>query len=65
MAKKVYELIELLEANGWVYQRTRGDHHLFMKEGARRSIPVPGKRNDDIPSGVLHAILRETGLKIK
>jgi predicted RNA binding protein YcfA (HicA-like mRNA interferase family) len=65
MAKKVFELIELLESNGWVYRRTRGDHHIYTKAGARRSVPIPGKRNDDVPPGVLNAILRETGLKFK
>jgi predicted RNA binding protein YcfA (HicA-like mRNA interferase family) len=65
MTKKVFEVIELLEADGWVYQKTKGDHHIFMKEGARRPVPVPGKRNDDVPSGTLHAILRETGLEFK
>ena len=65
MVRKVSEVIELLEKNGWVYQRTKGDHHIFMKAGARRSVPVAGKRDDDVPPGVLNAILRETGLKIK
>lgn len=65
MAKKVFEVIDLLEANGWTYQRTRGDHHIFKKDGVRRSIPVPGKRGDVVPPGVLNAILRESGIKIK
>jgi predicted RNA binding protein YcfA (HicA-like mRNA interferase family) len=65
MTKKVYEVIELLEANGWVYRRTKGDHHLFMKAGARRPVPLPGKRNDDVPAGTLNAILRETGIKFQ
>ena len=65
MAKKVYEVIELLEANGWVYQRTKGDHHIFVKDGARRPVPVPGNRSDMVPAGLLSAILRETGLKIQ
>ena len=65
MAKKVFEVIELLEANGWVYQRTKGDHRIFKKDGARRPIPIPGNRNDDVPPGVLNAILRESGLKNK
>ncbi|MBO6238045.1 MAG: type II toxin-antitoxin system HicA family toxin [Bacteroidales bacterium] len=63
MARKVFELIALLEANGWVYQRTRGDHHIFSKAGARRPIPVPGKRNDDIAPGTWNAILREADIK--
>lgn len=52
MSKKVWEVIELLEANGWQYLRTRGD-----------SIIVPGKRNGDLPEGTYRAILKEAGLK--
>ena len=29
MVKKVYEVVALLEANGWKYSGTRGDHHKF------------------------------------
>ncbi len=65
MTKKVFEVIEMLEADGWGYVRTRGDHHKFSKPGARRSVVIPGKRNDTIPPGTLAAILRETGLKLE
>ena len=63
MAKKVYEVIELLEANGWEYQRTRGDHHIFTKAGEARPVTVAGTRNETVPAGTWNAILRETGLK--
>ena len=63
MAKKVFEVIQLLEANGWIYRRTRGDHHVFTKKGVRQPITVAGTRNDDIPSGTLGHILRDAGLK--
>ena len=63
MAKKVFEVIEMLEADGWVYVRTRGDHHKFSKPGARRSIVISWKRNDTVLPGTLGAILREAGLK--
>lgn len=36
MSKKVWEVIELLEANGWQYLRTRGDHHKFKKPGSKK-----------------------------
>lgn len=65
MVKKVYEVVALLEANGWKYSGTRGDHHKFKKDGARRPIIVPGKRNKDLAPGIMNAILRETGLEIK
>ena len=65
MAKKVYEVIALLEANGWRYQRTRGDHHVFTKEGNRRPVIIPGARNDTLASGTLASVLRAAGLKTK
>lgn len=63
MKKKVKEIIELLEADGWRYLSTKGDHHKFYEEGARRPIIVAGKRNDDLAEGTLNSILREAGLK--
>lgn len=65
MAKKVFEVIELLEANGWVYQRTKGDHRKYKKEGRKRTVIVSGARNSTMPVGTLAAILRETGLDFK
>lgn len=63
MTMKVKQVIDLLEANGWRYTRTKGDHHKFYKEGARRPIIVAGKRNDVLAEGTLQSILREAGLK--
>ena len=60
---KVKQVIDLLEANGWRYIGTKGDHHKFYKEGARRPIIVAGKRNDVLAEGTLKSILRESGLK--
>lgn len=61
--KKVRAVKALLEANGWSYSRTRGDHAIYRKDGAPRSIPVPGKDNDDVAIGTLMSILRQAGLK--
>ncbi|MBQ5984252.1 MAG: type II toxin-antitoxin system HicA family toxin [Bacteroidales bacterium] len=61
--KKVFEVIEMLEADGWNYQRTRGDHHIFTKAGSKRPITVAGSRNDVVPAGTLGRILRDAGLK--
>ena len=46
--KKVRAVKALLEANGWKYSRTKGDHAIYRKEGAPRSIPIPGKDNDEV-----------------
>lgn len=63
MTMKVKQVIDLLEAQGWHYIGTRGDHHKYFKEGARRPIVIAGKRNDDLAEGTLQSILREAGLK--
>ena len=63
MKKTVRQVIAILEKNGWRYVRTRGDHHIFWKEGARRPIVVAGKLNDDLAEGTLNSIIREAGLK--
>ena len=65
MTKKVRQVIDLLEENGWHYVNTKGDHHKFFKPGARRPIIVAGNRNDDLAEGTLRSILREAGLKFQ
>lgn len=65
MNKKVRELIALLEAHGWVYSRTKGDHNVFVKPGAKRNIVVPGRSNDDLFNPFLQRILREAGLSME
>jgi predicted RNA binding protein YcfA (HicA-like mRNA interferase family) len=62
MSKKVKEVILLLELNGWRLDRIKGDHRIFVKEGARRPIPVPGKPNQDMAEGTYRQILKEAGL---
>ena len=63
MTRKVREVIDLLEANGWKYVKTKGDHHKFYKPGAKRPIIIAGKASDDLAEGTYHSILRSAGLK--
>ena len=62
---KVKAVIALLEAEGWVHVRTRGDHRIYRKNGTHRPIPVPGHLNDDLAEGTLNSILRQAGLEKK
>jgi len=61
MTKKVREVIDLLEENGWTFVRMKGDHRIFTKEGAKRPIVVPGRLGDDLADGTCKSILREIG----
>ena len=63
MTKKVKEVIDLLEANGWHYIGTSGDHRKFIKPGMKRPVMVAGRLSSDVPIGTFKAIMREAGLK--
>lgn len=54
------ELVKLLQKNGWTVKRIKGSHHIMEKNGYSVSVPV---HNTDIQKGLLHAIMKETGLK--
>jgi predicted RNA binding protein YcfA (HicA-like mRNA interferase family) len=57
------EVIELLKQHGWQIVRVRGSHHL-LSDGVR-TIPVPVHGKQDIGTGLLKAIEKQTGVKLK
>ncbi|EKU70992.1 type II toxin-antitoxin system HicA family toxin [Selenomonas sp. F0473] len=54
------DLLKLLLENGWQEVHIKGSHHKLRKGTQTEIIPVHGA---DIPSGLLSAILKRTGLK--
>jgi predicted RNA binding protein YcfA (HicA-like mRNA interferase family) len=63
---KYRDLIKLLEANGWCFDRMgRGDHIIYRHPTRSGAIVVAGggKLNRDIPKGTENAIRRQSGLK--
>jgi predicted RNA binding protein YcfA (HicA-like mRNA interferase family) len=58
---KPKELIKILEKEGFVFLRQSGSHALFKKPG-RKIIVVP-IHSKDIPTGTLHSLLKDAGLK--
>ena len=46
--------------NGWKDVRQRGSHHRLKKDSQVEVIAIHGK---DVPTGLLNAILKRTGLK--
>ncbi|MDD4564651.1 MAG: type II toxin-antitoxin system HicA family toxin [Eubacteriales bacterium] len=54
------DLVKLLKENGWQLDRIHGSHHVMKKDNKTEIIPV---HNTDIPTGLLNAILKRTGLK--
>ncbi|MDR3491329.1 MAG: type II toxin-antitoxin system HicA family toxin [Gammaproteobacteria bacterium] len=57
------ELIKLLEGRGWKILRVSGSHYRMGKGELRTTVPVHGSR--DIGKGLLAAIERQTGVKLK
>ena len=57
------EIIELLKQHGWQLVRVRGSHHL-LSDGVR-TVPVPVHGKHDIGIGLLRAIEKQTGVKLK
>ena len=56
------QLKKLLEDHGWLLDRISGSHHIMVREGSR-SIPVPVHGSTDLPKGLVHAILKQAGIK--
>lgn len=54
------ELLKLLRKNGWKVKRIQGSHHIMQKGEQIEVIPVHGK---EVPTGLLHAILKRTNLE--
>jgi len=57
------EVITKLKAAGWTVDRIHGSHHILTKGGQAVPIPVHGSR--DLGAGLLAAIQRQTGVKLK
>jgi predicted RNA binding protein YcfA (HicA-like mRNA interferase family) len=63
VAKKVHQVISILEAHGWRQVRERGSHRHFKRPRHRAVITVAGKRSDTIPIGQLASIRRKTEIE--
>jgi predicted RNA binding protein YcfA (HicA-like mRNA interferase family) len=57
------DVIARLRAAGWQLDRVQGSHHIMSKDG--RAVPVPVHGTRDLGAGLLAAIQRQSGLKLK
>ena len=57
------EIIKILKLVNWQVVRVRGSHHLLSNGIKTVSVPVHGKK--DIGVGLLRAIEKQTGVKLK
>ena len=54
------DLLKLMKKNGWTVVRIQGSHHILQKGSQIETLHIHGK---DVPTGLLNAILKRTGLK--
>lgn len=55
------ELIRILKEKGFVLDRTKGSHQIWLHPDSRKRVIVP-MHNKDIPTGTLYAILKQAGI---
>jgi len=60
---KVREMIQTLEADGWIWERTRGSHRVYSHPTKPGIVVVPGKLGRDLPLGTERSIRRQAGLR--
>ena len=57
------DVIAKLKAAGWSLERINGSHHIFSKDGRAVLVPVHGNR--ELGGGLMAAIQRQSGVKLK
>jgi predicted RNA binding protein YcfA (HicA-like mRNA interferase family) len=60
---KVRDAIKLIEQDGWMLKRTRGDHRVYTHATKLGIVVVPGQLGSDVATGTLSSILKQAGLK--
>ena len=56
---KVRDVLDLLQADGWVLVRTKGSHRQYKHPRKRGTLTIAGKPGLDIPVGTLKSIFRQ------
>ncbi len=52
------ELAKLLEKKNWALRRTKGSHHIYVKEGSPVRISVPIHGNRPLKLGLLKYLMK-------
>lgn len=63
MPLKVSEMIRLLEADGWRFERQRGSHRQYVHPTKPGKVTIAGKPSETLPPGTEASILEQAGLR--
>ncbi|OAV71597.1 YcfA-like protein [Bacteroidales bacterium Barb4] len=59
MRKKVYEIVEIIEANGWRLERQKGSHQQYKHPVKAGKVTVPyHSRNAELDHDLVSSILK-------
>lgn len=55
------QVIKILEKHGFVFDRSKGSHHIYYCYETKRRVVVPLHKKD-LPKGTLFEILKQAGI---
>ncbi len=55
-------VVRILKQNGFVLDRSRGSHQIWLHPVSRKRSVIP-MHNKDIPTGTLYSILKQAGIE--
>jgi predicted RNA binding protein YcfA (HicA-like mRNA interferase family) len=55
------DLVRILRQKGFLLDRSRGSHQVWLHPDSRKRVIVP-THNKDLPTGILYAILKQAGI---
>ncbi len=58
---KVYEVIKILEKDGWYLKNMKGDHRQFKHPTKKGKVTVNGKKSDTLDQFLLNSIWKQAG----
>lgn len=56
------KVIKIIESRGFVLDRVKGSHHIYLHPETRQRVVIPVHKKD-LPKGTLMEILRQAGIK--
>ena len=64
MWKRVKELIDIIEADGWYFIRQKGSHKQYKHPFKKGIVTIPDHgKNDELEHFLVNSVLKQVGLK--
>jgi predicted RNA binding protein YcfA (HicA-like mRNA interferase family) len=57
--RKVRDIIKIIEADGWYYVNSTGDHHHFLHPTKKGKVTIPGRASADLKPDTWRSVLKQ------